>query len=377
MAVTFIGSGLSETKLNLIYNNNVVKFVSDSVQTILRAEISFGTTLITLYPDPQGFFYYNFKELMISVMNTDNYLDNLSTDLDIAFVYDWTNKVYLNENITFTVSLGNDTTDVAVKDIHWLSGFVQLRDYKTTYPAAELLTTVPALLQRKINDSYFDYFVKYWAGFPFDISVFKVVNDFNLKNNTNAIDYDFDTVNVVNRLVFSDGRTDVSIEDLVPLQTGYNDLTIDNEFNILTEKITDNCDNKHYIKWINSLGGWNYWLFDKGNESLKNKEDGFLFNDYNNLSDTVSPLVSMGKTSQSALQLQANSLSEFERVLLSDLFDSAKVYLFTGVQFSKNTFNDWMEVNLVNGNFKTANSRGNQYNYNITLELPNNVTRTL
>lgn len=376
MALTFI-SGLSETKLNLIYNNNVVKFYSDSPETILKAEITFGTTLITLYPDPLGFFYYNFKELMIATLNTDNYLDDLAAELDSTFIYDWDSKVYLNHNITFTVHLGNETTDAVVKDIHWLSGFVQLRDYKTTYPAAELLTTAPALLQRKVSDSYYDYFIKYWAGFPFDITVFKVVQDFILKNNTNAIDYNFGTAVPVSRLVFSDGRTDVSIEDLIPLQTGYNDLTIDGEFNILTEKITDNCDNKHYIKWINSLGGWNYWLFDKGNESLKNKEEGFLFNDYNNLSDTVSPLVSMGKTSQSALQLQANSLSEFEKVLLSDLFDSAKVYLFTGVQFSKNTFNDWMEVNLVNGNFKTANSRGNQYNYNITLELPNNVTRTL
>lgn len=376
MAVIFI-SDLSTTKLNLIYNNNVVKFYSDSTETILKCEISFGTTLVTLHPDPLGLFYYNFKELMISVMNTNNYLDDMAPDLDSTFVYDWDLPTYLNHDITFTVFLGDDTTDVSVKDIHWLSGYVQLRDYKSTYPAAELLTTDPALLQNKINDSYYSYFLKYWSGFPFDITVFKIIQDFNLKNNTNAIDFDFGTAVPVSRLVFSDGSTDVSIEDLIPLQAGYNDLTIDGEFNILTEKITDNCDNKHYIKWINSLGGWNYWLFDKGNESLKNKEEGFLFNDYNNLNETVSPLVSLGKTSQNAIQLQANSLSEFEKTLLFDLFDSAKIYLFTGVPFSKNTFNDWMEVNLVNGNFKTSNSKGNQYNFNITLELPNNVTRTL
>lgn len=376
MAITFLKQ-LHEDKLNLIYNNNVVEFYTDSTEQILKAEITIGSTTITLFPDPTSKFFYNFKELMIAIMNTNNYADLLETDLDSSFVYDWASEVYLNTDIVFTIFLGNNTTDSITKDIHFLSGFVQLRYYKQAYPAADLLTTKTALLQPKINDSYYNHFIKYWAGFPFDITIFKIVNDFTILNKTNAIDFTFDTTSAVNRLLFSDGRTDVSIEDVLPLQNGYNDLDVDTDFNILTEKITGNCEDKHYLKWINSLGGWNYWLFDKGNESLKNKESGFLFNDFNNLNDTTSPLVNLGKTSQNNIQLSAHCLTEFERVLLHDMLDSPKIYLFTGVPFSKNTFNDWMEVNLVGGTFAVANARGNQYNLNATIELPNNITRTL
>lgn len=376
MAVVFI-KDLDETRLNLIYNNNVVKFYSNSAEVVLRCEITFDANTITLFPSPDGLFYYNFKELLISEINQSNYADTLSPDLDTSVVYNWITETYKNTEITFTIFLANDTTETAVRDVHWLSAYVQLRDYKQTYPADDLLVATPALLQKKITDSYFGYFVKYWAGFPFDITLFNNTADVTITNNTNAISYLFNTTSIVNRFFFSDGRIDVSIEDYIPLQVGYNDLDFNGSFNLLVEKITSNCDTGHYIKWINSFGGWSYWLFDKGNETVKTKEDGFLFNDYENLEDTTSPLVSMGKTSQNEIQLRAEALTENEKTLLSDLFESTKVYLFTGTQFSKNSFNDWMEVNLVQGTFKISNARGNQYNFNMAIELPANVTRSL
>jgi hypothetical protein len=85
----------------------------------------------------------------------------------------------------------------------------------------------------------------------------------------------------------------------------------------------------------------------------------------------------LGKTSANTIKVQQKRIIQQDKILLSDLLDSAKVYLFTGTPFSQNTFNDWIEVNLTNGSFTIENPRSNMYQFDFTLELPPNVTRNL
>jgi len=377
MAIVF-NKDLREDRVNLAYNNNIVEFFTDSGPAAY-CDINIGTDTIRLYPGPSGFFSYNFKELITTILNTSNFKDYLNPSLPSSYVYDWSLPVLLFEDIDFNLVLQDESVETASKSVYWLSGYVQLTNYKRLYPSLDLLIDKSTLLQRPLNDSYYNFFSKYWAGYPFDATFLKIVDeDIDITNNTNAVNYVFDDINTdVERLVFSDGRTDVTIEDALPLITGYNDLAVNEQFNILLQKIVPTCTDGHYIKWINSFGGWSYWLFYKGNENLATKEVGFLFNDYLNLEETISPYVSMGKTSETSIQLSQDGITEFDYTILKDLLDSAKVYLFTGTPFSQNNFNDWVEVNLKAGNFRTSNSRGDQYNLNFTIELPLNVTRTL
>lgn len=379
MAIVF-DKDLNEDRVNLAHNNNVIKFHTDNVLSAVSCDIVIASETIRLYPDPSGFFNYNFKEFISTILNAgENFSDTLSPNLGTSFVYDWTKKVLLFEDVVFTLLLSDDSTETETKSVYWLSGYVQLTNYKRLYPSMDLLIDKSTLLQRPLNDSYYNFFSKYWVGYPFDLTFLKIVDsDLDITNNTNSINFVFDAINKdVERLVFSDGRTDVSIEGDLPLVTGFNDLDVNGQFNILLEKITANCENGHYIKWINSFGGWSYWLFYKGNENLATKEIGFLFNDYNNLEDTTSPYVSLGKTSETSIQLSQDAITEADYTILKDLLDSVKIYLFTGTPFSQNTFNDWVEVNLKPGTFRTSNSRQKQYNLNLTIELPLNVTRTL
>lgn len=377
MAIVF-DKDLREDRVNLAYNNNIVEFFTDSGPAAY-CDINIGTDTIRLYPSPSGFFSYNFKELITTLLNTSNFKDNLSPSLLSSYVYDWSYQSLLFGDIDFNLVLQDESVETASKSVYWLSGYVQLTNYKRLYPSLDLLIDKSTLLQRPLNDSYYNFFSKYWVGYPFDLTFLKIVDtSINIENLTNAVSYDFNAINTdVERLVFSDGRTDVTIEDALPLINGYNDLNINSQFNILLQKIVPTCTDGHYIKFINSFGGWSYWLFYKGNENLSTKEVGFLFNDNSNLEDTISPYVSMGKTSETSLQISQDSITEFEYTILKDLLDSPKIYLFTGTPFSQNTFNDWVEVNLKAGNFRTSNSRGDQYNLNLTIELPLNVTRTL
>lgn len=375
MAIVFLKQ-LDNTKVNLAYNNNLVRFYSSSSFTPVNSTITIGSNVVTLFPDPNGVFTYNFKDLITTILNVDNFKDDLNPDLDISYVYDWTDKISLTEDIVIEILLSNDSTETNTTNITWLSAFVQLRDWKRTYPTTELLTTDVALLQKKNNNDLYDYHLNYWNGYPFDLTLYAneetitITNEVDLSN----VDLDFDKIS---RLVFSDGRTDVSIEDTINLQEGFNNLDFGGFFNLNLNKSVDHCPNGIYLKWINSFGGWNYWLFNRGQENLKTKELGALNNDFNNLEDTISPLVSLGKTSESAIKVREQRIKEYDKVMLSDLLDSAKVYLFTGLPFSQNTFNDWIEVNLSAGTFVLENPRSDLYRLDLTIELPTNITRTL
>ena len=375
MAIVFLKQ-LDNTKVNLAYNNNLVKFYSSSSFTPVNATITIGSNVVTLFPDPNGVFTYNFKDLITTILNVDNFKDDLNPDLATSYVYDWTDKISLTDDIVIEILLSNDSTETNTTNITWLSAFVQLRDWKRTYPATELLTTDVALLQKKNNTDLYDYHLNYWNGYPFDLTIYAneetviVTNEVDLSNSS----FDF---NKISRLVFSDGRTDVSIEDTISLVEGFNNLDFGGFFNLNLNKSVDHCPNGIYLKWINSFGGWNYWLFNRGQENLKTKELGALNNDFNNLEDTISPLVSLGKTSESAIKVREQRIKEYDKVMLSDLLDSAKVYLFTGLPFSQNTFNDWIEVNLSAGTFVLENPRSDLYRLDLTIELPTNITRTL
>jgi len=375
MAIVFLKE-LDETKIKLAYNNNIVRFYTNSGIAPINATIEIGVNIVTLFPDPNGIFYYNFKDLITTILNTDNFTDDLEANLSTSFVYDWTDKISLTDDVLITINLSNDTTETDTRSITWLSGYVQLQSWKQNYPNDDLLVDGIDLLQKKNGDSYYDFYLNYWHGYPFDLTIYSNENEISVENKVDLSNETF-TFDKISRFVFSDGRTDISIDNTITLQEGANDLYFNEEFNLRLNKLTDFCTDGIYIKWINSLGGWNYWLFSKGQTQTKTKENGSLNNDFENLEDTISPLVSLGKTSETQIKVQQKRIIEQDKMLLTDLLDSAKVYLFTGTPFSQNTFNDWIEVNLTNGTFTIENPKSKMYQFNFNLELPPNVTRNL
>ena len=62
-------------------------------------------------------------------------------------------------------------------------------------------------------------------------------------------------------------------------------------------------------------------------------------------------------------------------LILRDLLDSVKVYLFTGTPFTKSEITDWVEVGVKSGNFRLTNSREKLNTLSLTIDLPTNVTR--
>lgn len=379
MAIVF-NKQLDTTKIALAFNNNVIEFYSDSGIAPANATITIGSESVTIYPNPNGTFRYNFKELIISIINVDNYTDDLNIDLSTSYVYDWTDKVSLTDEVITTINLSNDTTETDTREITWLSGYVDLYKWKQNYPQEDLINTQLRLLQRYNGDNYYNHYLKYWDGYPFDLTLWRNFDVTDIENITNSDTYSLTENNVITRLAFSDGSTDISIEDELSLLDGINDLFFYgefNDFNLRLDKVTQFCPNGIYIKWINSLGGYSYWLFAKGENTTKTDSRGALFNDRNNLEDTISPFVSLGKEANKTIKVREQRINSQYKILLEDLLDSAKVYLFTGVPFSKNTFNDWLEVDLKDGKFITENPKEGLYTFDFEFNLPKSVTRSL
>lgn len=531
--------------INLLYafNNNVVIFKSNtSSVSQVKAEVLTNGNTYTIYPNPNGDFWFNFKGIKsVELANTD---ETINPDLDVSLVYNWSSFATLEETVTFKIYLSNSTIETATRSVKWLNGYVNLYDYKRNYPNFDLDNGIFLLKPLPL--------VKYYEGLPFDIGFYKGDNNpFTLKNNSNLIDWTFTAAYKVPRLFFSDGRLDVSIEDYVSLNEGFNKMTLssgDNDitvnwsldetppgisfsdldleifvngvlkvqkftddsgnfaakkgdtvlvkiyggitptsgigggnieitglptqrtttyplsidttftatsditvkaystwsatvytairsavfipatnpdqkvtftknytsttsqaaaqslatadsgfnaegqayadanavpyvpvpeaYNFLVEKVSNYCEG-HYLKWLNSFGGWSYWLFYKGNNNLNTKEKGFINNDFNNLNETISPYKSLGFESSNSIQLQQEGITPDEMLLLRDLLDSTKVYLFTGIQYTQSSDQDWIEVIVSNGNFRLINSRNVINTLGLTIELPKNVNRML
>jgi hypothetical protein len=448
---------LSINDLLLSYNNNTVTFKQSSTTlTASKATVNFSGLVFTLYPDPNGKFYFNFKYAISTLINNNrNFKDEAV--FGSAQKLNWTNEIYKLSAVTYRIFYTDLTQDETIVNYHFLSAYVNLQNYRTLYPNYPFLATTQMLL-KPIP------YLKYWSGLPFDFTYYNgllnniVINeitsegvpicqkyqwgvdnfytsigtingflgdniDLIYKRSTNinlansiqiddiisVLDWKFKVYNsltdltqqVVGTSIVQVGTpvtpitgvditscfalTNVLITPTVitntnrvnriilptaiELQDGYNHLEIGGNY-FYIEQLSQYC-NGHYIKWLNSLGGWNYWLFDKGNDTLTTKDLGTIYNDYNDIVDTVSPYVAIGKTSENNIAVNQANITPNELLILNDLPDSPKVYLFQGLP------NNWLEVTIKSSSFRVANSKEKMTNFNFTIELPTNVTKTL
>jgi hypothetical protein len=391
MAIVF-EKNLSLTNLLFAYNNNTVTFKQSSTSLVAKkATVFFNNQLFTLFPDPNGKFYFNFKYSAPTFINDNNFADgscfNLAEgiattfkneviadggtfeafdclveqieDLGIDPIIDWTDNIYKEFEVTYKIFYTNNTEDTVIQYYQFLSAYVNYQDYKKLYPGFPYDAYANKMMIKPIP------YLKYWNGYPFDFTWYDG-SESNLEFNVNGILQTYVNSNKINRVIVSNGGN-----EFISLNAGYNTI---NEFQI--EKITDICEG-HYIKWLNSFGGWNYWLFYKGNDTLTTKDLGQIYNDYEDVVDTISPYVSIGKTSENNILVRQDNITQNEMLILNDLLDTPKVYLFTGTPNQNVQCKEWLEVNIKSGAFRVSNSREKMNSLSLTIEIPTNTTKIL
>jgi len=90
------------------------------------------------------------------------------------------------------------------------------------------------------------------------------------------------------------------------------------------------CDFKNpvYLTWKNTLGGWDYWLFESNQtENIQTESIGSFTKDYTRIGDITNPDQEIGKTASKRITLYAVSLTTDQKIGLSQILYSNKIYI--------------------------------------------------
>lgn len=142
--------------------------------------------------------------------------------------------------------------------------------------------------------------------------------------------------------------------DKIPVWSGYPALeyTAGNSFNIfqsipspaVTEQMKVKGCNPVYLKYMNSLGGYSFWLFEGENETTSTDNGGY--------SNSLTNVIDFGNSSEQEIELYSKVPARYHGLML-DLIDSPEIYIYNptlvGEQYFRvvNSNND-----MERGNFK-------------------------
>lgn len=374
MALVFT-KDLSETEWILSDNNNIITFSDDDgSREPLYCDIEItGLETIRIFPLPDQSFYFNFKDYLSSLL--DDYEDTIDySTIDTAdiqtFIFDYSQVIW-NDDIDLTVTFDNDDTETQSWTPFVLLGVEQEREFRKGETIKGLDETILSPLKKGTANTYH---LRYWNGYPFDFSYTRGIatntTTQTILNNTNAIETpDIDLDYDCNRVVIGNGDTTQTLEDFVSFTIGYNNLELTTGLFIDLWKHNTECG--VYLKWLNNYGGWNYWLFNEQHrQETQSRSKGRINNDNSNIGDNNSPYKNLGFEVEDRMNVIAEGLTSEDINVLKGITRSPKVYLFTGIPFSTNDNNDWLEITISNKTIAERDFKNNVPDVNLTLELP-------
>jgi len=224
--------------------------------------------------------------------------------------------------------------------------------------------TISFLSNQNINFGFEDYFVRYvvtqangavseYDSDPFIFSDFICLNRLNVFPIFEAA-FLAGEIEKAKKIEFRFGylATGIFIDALAPITLN------------LKRPIEQSC-NTFYVRWINTLGGWDYWLFEgKIYEGLK-VENGNNYESYfDNISDTKDFENVTFKNVTPAVQVGSNTITKNEAEGLKILPTSPKIYWYNE-ELSK-----WIGVRVEPGTFQVRSTKEDYFNVELTFVKP-------
>jgi hypothetical protein len=353
--------------INPAYNDSIIRYKS-TITGMTKSEIVISGSTFTVYPFNE-LFSFNFKDIAKVAINQNGFKDSILPDLTSGnFIYsDSTLQTTLSGTIKTINSLTSDTINISYS---FTKNVEQLPFYNQKILATN---NVVVLLPSENN---FDYSVSYFEGYPFDFSIRGINNGdtYYFKNsNSGMISNTYSaTTSDVKRIFLSDGATNETLSNVLPLSTNVNvvELWVNGviKANINIKKVESECG--VYVKWFNQNGGYSYWLFDKFyKENFKTKDLTDVQGKWDNLQSLTSTSESLGKTATNTLQLTTR-YNRTEKDYLLDLTKSPKteMYIHQTPFIKQNEFN-FIGVKVSDEGF-TIDSKMSNNKLKISLELP-------
>lgn len=357
------------------YNNQVVVFNSPSASPAVKATITVNSVDFVITPDPDGNFTYNFSKLFQTIVNGNNFRDETAAQVQGVtssppYIYHDT-AVLKAVSVDYSVLLQDDSTDTASATYYVLRSVTQLEDHrrsliKQNNPELTVLIPYADTASDKFHATYFE-------GYPFDLPIFSdVARQMQI---THEGTQQTATVNMnagINRLFISNGSSNWSFENVLPLHTGVNELTLQPLSPFTQKPVTVYLTKKQglcgtFLKWFNQSGGWCYFLFNTFQINRKTKSLGVFKNSHDILANTHEENTLIGKTAQDTIDVFYSSITPEEKVLVNSIFESPKVYRCLVDVFQDVQDNEWISELIQDGNGMLFNKNLNIYEDGFTI----------
>lgn len=367
MAITIIKE--PQGALLNAYNNSIIEFGTD-VSTPARATILIDAYTFEITPN-QGVFYFNLKEIIKVLINQGNFKDDIEVLNPANFLFPDA-SLFLEIDYTITVFKTNGTSETLDKTYKYIKSAKQIvRSYFDENDLIKFLTPSKDLKA----------YITYFEGYPFDVSIYSnIARTVTITHKRTATTLDISLSKGVNRLFLSNGENDnLGFEEQLPLYIGLNELEFEvdasNKLTLFVTKMAVDCG--VYLKWFNENGAWSFWKFSPiYKESINTKSLDEINSDFNNIEDSVSRVTQTGKEATKTLALQSGRMNERERLVVSQIFSSPKVFYYNQLELQPFQKVDWKEIKTPSTNQELNNTKKTLTEYDIKIELPEQYTQT-
>jgi hypothetical protein len=345
------------------FNDNIVEFrESVGVKATIKVNTVNNTTYQFQISGYLGNFYFNLKEVFKAIINQDLFSDQYDYN-GVAIDY---NAFEISTVEYKTYNADGNVLDTKTFTYYLLKSVFQIEDYDPN---------VNSFMHHPTDEGVV---LDVFAGYPFDISFFHKIESLNsvsISTGGNTVNFGFSNQKAVYRipLIDKDGNLlhQYDNSNYLSLQEGVTSSmqVLSSEYQPVYAKLNyhNNCKGV-YLKWLNTYGGWDYWLFgNKHKVKTKDKSMGKVYTGFDNIQNLNTIESSLGKEVDLSHDLQAEFLNtnQFQRV--TRLMYSPKVYMWTGKKF--------IEVELSSKNSFVANKQ--EGNVEFTIELPKRFLQTV
>jgi hypothetical protein len=130
-----------------------------------------------------------------------------------------------------------------------------------------------------------------------------------------------------------------------------------------------------YLKWLNTLGGYDYWLFeDEYSEVLSSNSIGNIENTFDDWTTAESRVHDLGRKVDRTKKIKTKADKKHQRHIEGVLM-SPEVYLYTAEAGSGDI--DWVKVIPKNGSYNTLRNKFNTIQIAMDIVLPETYTQRL
>lgn len=334
------------------FNDNVIRFTyGDHVLVNVEANQQLP---LTLYPSPSGEYYLNLQPFSSVLINGNRFEDAIVPDIDANGYVVPDPSLFLAMELKISIDASID-----VATYHFLKSVAQIANY------ADRMADENHILLPSPK-------VTYYEGYPFDISVYAAQSqDITLHNRTTGLSADLSMNQYTNRLFFSQGSDNFTIDDVLPLQTGYNRMELEfgptDKIDLTVQKKESKC--APYFKFYRNCGGYGYIRFES-EVGVKNSasEGESIRTDFNGIQNTIRRSIAE-KTATVEMELQTEQLEAWEMENFKDFISSPYVMMYTGDLYQKATDKSWVGVRVTSSGLFSKRPKANKLKERVNVEF--------